>query len=551
MLSIQLRDIPSTRRDWENKAKGQGLEEHEYRSFVIPQMKSASRVDFRDWLRLKILWKISKERLTHEFLFGDKPEINRWATLPADSKAFLQKLDWYAALQSFSDNPTDWGALASWRQSTLTISRRLHFQRNIGGLKLRHQLSGEDLFASSNMWLEPMASQGNQTKADGHHNLKEDSEEMGEDGEISRKIVTRIHRDQYGLWTRPKEEPPLNANHTSSDDESSEGQASPAGLSHIKPSNQISSSSDNESSEDRASSAGNSHVTGSSASFLGAGLSRPPDEEIINMSLVLLLEGLCMYDPELRGKVGWYPIRKPFSVTQAGVKAMTARTDGCLQVIQPNQLEEDSPSLAILEAKADLRTTESSSVYLQEGAEMAAWISSECNYGLLRGSQDAGKYRRVLISQNFNQVFVNIAEYDDDYVRYITGHGAGATRASSGSPTLNLSSSQAYAPHKRASSQRQDEREETPIRDTRQPIPQPERTPSPRGGDIGHLENAPIKKKASKTPDSEYDYTKGFLVMNRFKGFKITEQRDVEELMILLVSLVRELYRGYQWNTQL
>jgi hypothetical protein len=48
-----------------------------------------------------------------------------------------------------------------------------------------------------------------------------------------------------------------------------------------------------------------------------------------------------------------------------------------------------------------------------------------------------------------------------------------------------------------------------------------------------------------------YDFTRGFLVMHKFKGFKITERRDVEELMILLVSLVRELYHGSQWDTRL
>ncbi|EHK22329.1 uncharacterized protein TRIVIDRAFT_209104 [Trichoderma virens Gv29-8] len=402
------------------------------------------------------------------------------------------------------------------------------------GLTLQHQLSGEDLFAPSKFWLEPNAGSQDDQEA-----VMDRLEDMGESSD---KKAGRIHRDQHGQWTRAKNETPLNEVPYDSDVSMEEGNS-------FLSINQ-SSNSDNENS-----SANNSHMTGSSTSFMGAGLSRPPDEEIINMSLVLLLEGLCMHDPELRGKVGWYPIRKPFSVTQAGVKVMTARTDGCLQLIHPDKLDEDSPSLAILEAKADLRTKDSSPVYLQEGAEMAAWISSEPNHGLLHGSQEAGIYRRVLISQNFNQVFVTIAEYDEDYIHYITGHGT-ATRLSSGSPTQNLSSKQTSnkLSAKRGSPDLSDR--ESPDWGPSPPAReishfQPGTTPSPKE-DLSHLiQNAPVKNKGDTLDRYEYDYTKGFLVMQKFKGFKITDRKEVEELMILLVSLVRELYHGSQWNTRL
>ena len=63
---------------------------------------------------------------------------------------------------------------------------------------------------------------------------------------------------------------------------------------------------------------------------------------------------------------------------------LTAKTDGCFRVrLGPDPDKTDV--LAIIEVKPYRRSTSSNSlsVRIQEGAEMAAWIASESTKGLL------------------------------------------------------------------------------------------------------------------------------------------------------------------------
>ncbi|CAG9947688.1 unnamed protein product [Clonostachys rosea f. rosea IK726] len=73
-------------------------------------------------------------------------------------------------------------------------------------------------------------------------------------------------------------------------------------------------------------------------------------------------------------------------------------------------------------------------IAMQEAAEMAAWISTEHELGLLPSFQSdaAGNAkRRFLISQDLDEICITVAEYDDDYIRYIpnkTPSGASAVK---------------------------------------------------------------------------------------------------------------------------
>ncbi len=126
-----------------------------------------------------------------------------------------------------------------------------------------------------------------------------------------------------------------------------------------------------------------------------------PDEALINMSLILLLQGvstdLRKY-PQYRD-YNWSILHKKFNVSQpAGPgqdegrqEVLTAKTDGCLQFSPPASTSRPE-SLAIVEVKPFRRTTSSSTtrhIQIQEGAEMAAWISSEsATPGTLRSTND-------------------------------------------------------------------------------------------------------------------------------------------------------------------
>ncbi|KAI8650906.1 hypothetical protein NCS57_01425900 [Fusarium keratoplasticum] len=52
---------------------------------------------------------------------------------------------------------------------------------------------------------------------------------------------------------------------------------------------------------------------------------------------------------------------------------------------------------------------------------MASWISTESKKGLLPPDPRIKAYRRLFISQDFDHVFLTIAEFDDQYVQYVRG----------------------------------------------------------------------------------------------------------------------------------
>ncbi|CAH0019855.1 unnamed protein product [Clonostachys rhizophaga] len=157
---------------------------------------------------------------------------------------------------------------------------------------------------------------------------------------------------------------------------------------------------------------------------------RSPDETMVNAALVSLLQGITDSHPDVDGKFDWTIIHRKFEVSQLRhngnkeerKKIMTAKVDGFLHVTEPDKLEEHCDALCILETKPARRSAQPIAVAMQEAGKMAAWISTEHELGLLPSFQsDApGKVkRRFLISQYLDEICITVAEYDDEYIRYI------------------------------------------------------------------------------------------------------------------------------------
>lgn len=122
------------------------------------------------------------------------------------------------------------------------------------------------------------------------------------------------------------------------------------------------------------------------------------DEQIVNTALILLLEGVCLRAPGV-DEVEWTLQRKSFNLKNEEEKKdeatdkkrgkakekgkeekkkteiFQARTDGHLRI----KLGGESKSLAILEVKARLRSV--GKPFMQESAQMAAWIHAEPDVG--------------------------------------------------------------------------------------------------------------------------------------------------------------------------
>ncbi|KAH6634647.1 hypothetical protein B0J18DRAFT_442424 [Chaetomium sp. MPI-SDFR-AT-0129] len=78
--------------------------------------------------------------------------------------------------------------------------------------------------------------------------------------------------------------------------------------------------------------------------------------------------------------------------------------------------------LAIIEAKPCVRRAAASAIRWQESAEMASWASNLTeeseHYGLLQSSS-SGRKRRLLQSQNREEIYITVAEYGEAWKQYI------------------------------------------------------------------------------------------------------------------------------------
>ncbi|KAM7197529.1 hypothetical protein V8F33_005495 [Rhypophila sp. PSN 637] len=181
---------------------------------------------------------------------------------------------------------------------------------------------------------------------------------------------------------------------------------------------------------------GRSSAAGSPSSSLSLGSILSPggmlplnaqaeDEEVVNIALTanLMTLGLQNSGPT-PSKVQWMPSRKQFFI---GKRICEARTDGYLKALTGAF---PGATLAICEVKPFIRPKVRTELEWQEGCQMAAWIShmatagldDEGGLGLLRSPDNASNLRRrLLVSQDHEQIFITIAEYGDKYVDYLFG----------------------------------------------------------------------------------------------------------------------------------
>ncbi|KAJ5587728.1 uncharacterized protein N7459_003493 [Penicillium hispanicum] len=131
----------------------------------------------------------------------------------------------------------------------------------------------------------------------------------------------------------------------------------------------------------------------------------PPtkDEQIVNCALVIFLNALTM---RFIFNNHWTLHRKALKATFRDT-SFEARTDGYLG---------DSQGYArvLIEVKPVMREKKSLAIQMQETAQMVAWIKSDPE------KLDGTRKLRLHISQDRHEIYLTVAEYDDDYIRYLT-----------------------------------------------------------------------------------------------------------------------------------
>ncbi|KAK2805795.1 hypothetical protein FQN50_006071 [Emmonsiellopsis sp. PD_5] len=130
----------------------------------------------------------------------------------------------------------------------------------------------------------------------------------------------------------------------------------------------------------------------------------PPskDEQIVNCALVIFLNALTIH---FKLTNNWTLHRKAFKA-KFEEASFEARIDGYLDDRQGN-------AQVIIEVKPMTRSKKPALIQMQESVQMVAWIKSV-------GEQPNGvKKLRLLISQDRHEIFLTVAEYDDDYIKYL------------------------------------------------------------------------------------------------------------------------------------
>ncbi|KAM7197528.1 hypothetical protein V8F33_005494 [Rhypophila sp. PSN 637] len=140
--------------------------------------------------------------------------------------------------------------------------------------------------------------------------------------------------------------------------------------------------------------------------------SQAEDEEVVNVALVAYLMTLGLRAPtSTHPKVQWMPSRKQLYI--GGNSKLKA-------------LAFPDTTMTICEVKPFTRRKVQTQLEWQEGFQMAAWIShmantyqdDESGLGLLHSADDNLR-RRLLVSQDHQEIYIAIAEYGDKYVEYL------------------------------------------------------------------------------------------------------------------------------------
>ncbi|MCJ1464542.1 hypothetical protein MMC07_003155 [Pseudocyphellaria aurata] len=138
-----------------------------------------------------------------------------------------------------------------------------------------------------------------------------------------------------------------------------------------------------------------------------------PDEIIVNMALNLFLENLTIYHSDINRGGSDSP---RWTAQHLPLKCGTwkAWTDGFLQIASDGRRIG-----AIMEVKPYIRATRLFAILKQESAQMAAWIYQYPHDGFPGSNKRGPCFRRLLISQDSFEIYLNLAEYDSAYISYI------------------------------------------------------------------------------------------------------------------------------------
>ncbi|VUC32694.1 unnamed protein product [Clonostachys rosea] len=389
-------ELPRTRSDWARNMKewrhlAPGISPYEVSLDGVTRLDSASKLEHKDYLLLRVLSYPDNRKPTPVLLFGSAIG----SELEKDCRQYLEKQPWWSAVQSREPDPNDWGVMAPWKTSQLEIAVRSDVLRYSP-----REYDLENLFAYK-VTIEPASGPPDLTPEP--ERRPRSAATAGQDARRSRLAESSQTANEHGFDTEPD---------------------APRRTTPYAPSiNSVSSE---------------THLL----------TKRPPDEAVVNKSVCELLQGITMNHPAVKGKYKWSIFRKTFHVLQIREKVekvMTSQTDGCLQIVRDNFLLEDFPTLSIIEAKPIRRKSKLNAISRQEGAEMAAWISTEPFRGLLPVPESSpsrcGLKRRVLISQDFDEICITVAEYDDAYIEYIThGFESAEMNSTQSSPTARIQS---------------------------------------------------------------------------------------------------------------
>ncbi|KAI0154855.1 hypothetical protein GGR57DRAFT_98633 [Xylariaceae sp. FL1272] len=153
------------------------------------------------------------------------------------------------------------------------------------------------------------------------------------------------------------------------------------------------------------------------------------DEQIVNTALILFLNALTIHFPDLTAD--WTLHRLAFLCRNGnGEKTYEARVDGFLR------RQRDNEPLVILEVKPFRRDGERKRIIMQESAQIAAWINERppasipCTCEKSNQSKQSNtkqseqkcecKCKRLIISQDRDEIYLTFGEFDQSYVNYIT-----------------------------------------------------------------------------------------------------------------------------------
>ncbi|KAM5343288.1 hypothetical protein ACJ41O_014254 [Fusarium nematophilum] len=562
-------DIPGSSRQWTDIARHIHPGGTDISGIGQGAFGSASKLKYEDWMLLRVIWPSHHGQPTYNSVFGSAGQ--EWR---ARAEAALSPEPWMQALLAGDNHPLAWSILAPWKLSANDISRRLPAQLDLPSGAVYDDL---DPFR---VVVEP-----SDPRSRPRRNTSGKPSDPFETAEAKSQQMKK-YIETYDPQSSSAYPPP------------------PARPGHSRPGDKPPSSASPNSSTGRRASPSDAN---SGLSLEGRLINKHrPDEAIINMSLVLLLQGVTMsllqtkkYEP-----YDWTILHKLFSVTQPNpdngskrTRLLTAKSDGCLQVSRPGQDPDNGDTLAIIEVKPYRRLNpvkNAAAVRVQEGAEMAAWISTEPRRGLLPASAKKGTYRRLLVSQDFDEIYITIAEFDEAYVRYIRGDSVSwplaSRRAPEDSPsrdprpsTVAAGPSQPTA-EERGRPVRRDEKDKKKEKEKekdkkpglfdkafkssskatgsstkqkqKQPPPQPAApleprhqsrtvpqyppaTPErPRPTRSQEPPQAPKQAEQMPTAGAVDDAgTGGFLRMNEYAPFRIDNRKEMAELALLLYSL--------------